>query len=478
MSSSYSTNVMWKWLERVLAQVIQLIVQIVLARIVTIEEFGVVSIVVIISTFATVFVQNGFCLALVQKKDSDELDFASVFSFNLVLSLLLYLVLFFVSPAIASFYDVPSLSQVLRIYLLILPINAFGAIQNALIQKRLLYKETFFCSAVVTIISGAIGVYLAINGFGVWALVSQQLGFQVLYSVFLLFILKWKPCIKLSVQRLKPMIPFGFSMLFTSLVAQLNERVYSIVIGKAFDESTLALFIKGHQFPNLATSSLNTSNANVLFAVISNTTEDKEAIKKVIKESIQKSLYFALPMLCGIFLIAHEMVIILLTEKWELCIPFVRTECVFSFILLITTIFNQSIKAYGKGRLCVILELVKLLLTFVAFFLFYKRGLIFACYAKIIVALIMFFVSFVFAKLYFCFGVMDLIESSWKIVISIIPIVIATYLIKIAFANSHLIVMTIIEVGISAVFYVVSTFLLRVNETRVIVDKIRQVMKG
>ena len=475
--SSYSSNIMWKWLERILSQIIQLAVQIVLARIVSVEEFGIVSIVVIFTTFASVFVQNGFCLALVQKKDSDELDFSSVFIFNLVLSFAIYAILFVLSPLIANFYEISNLTIVLRVYLIILPINAFGAIQNTIIQKKMLFRKTFFCSAVTAIVSGVIGIVMAFGGFGVWALVAQQLGYQLVYSFILVFVLKWKPKFRFSGKRLLPLIPFGLSMLFSSLIAQLNERAYSIVIGKAYDSSTLALFNKGHQFPNLATSSLNTSNSNVLFAVVSKSNEDKEIIRNVVRESIQKSLFFALPMLVGMYFVAREMVLVLLTSKWEQCIPYLKTECVYLLLILVSTIFNQAIKAYGKGKLCVILELSKLVLTFVAFFFFYKKGLIYACYAKIGVAIIMLVVSFAFSNAYFRFTLADWFKSSWKMIASVLPIVFITFLASFMFGSSHLIAMICFEVFISAILYVLLTYILKVEEVRNIVSRIKNVLK-
>ena len=365
MSQDYSkksevlSSLIWKLMERGGTQGIQFIVQIVLARLLLPEDYGLIALVSIFILVANVFVQSGFNTALIQKKDADELDFSSVFYLSLFIATILYSLLFLISPLIASFYNEPELILVLRVLSLTLFLGAFNSIQNAYIAKKMMFKKLFFSSLGAIIISGIIGVILAYLGYGVWALVCQQLINRFMSTLILWFIVKWRPRFMFSFERIKSLFSYGSKLLMSGLLNTIYNEITTLVIGKIHSPSTLGFYNRGKQFPQFIVSNIDGSIQSVMLPTLSAQQDNKERVKNMVRRSIVTSSFIMFPIMIGLAVIAEPLVKIILTDKWLPAVPFLQIFCATYALMPIHTANLQAINALGRSDIFLRLEVIK-----------------------------------------------------------------------------------------------------------------------
>ena len=263
-------------MERGGTQGIQFIVQIVLARLLLPEDFGSITIVLIFIQLANVFIQSGFNTALIQKKDADEVDFSSVFYLSLFVAGLLYVVLFFTSQFIADFYRLPQLAQILRVLSITLFFGAFNSIQNAYVARNMIFKKLFFSSLGAIIVSGTVGITAAYLGWGVWALVAQQLINQLAVTLILWFTVKWRPKLLFSIEKVKVLFSFGWKLLVSSLINTLYIDIRSLIIGKIYPPAMLGYYDRGKLFTKIIVSNIDGSIQSVMLPALASQQDDKK----------------------------------------------------------------------------------------------------------------------------------------------------------------------------------------------------------
>ena len=357
--SKIVSSLLWKLMERGGTQGIQFIVMIVLARHLLPKDFGLIAIVVIFIALANVLVQSGFNTALIQKKNADEVDFSSVFYLNLLATSILYIVLFFSAPFLASFFEQEQLILVLRILSLTLFLVAINSIQNAVIVRNLQFKKLFFSSLGAVIVSGIVALIMAFLNFGVWTLVGYQLINQFLITLILWFTVKWRPQLLFSFERIKALFSFGWKLLVASLIDTFNNNLQSLIIGKMFSPTLLGFYSRGEQFPSHIVSNVNGSIQSVMFPTLSSHQDNKQRIKEMVRRSIVTSSFIIFPMMVGLAIIAEPLVKILLTEKWLPAVPFLQIFCAAYALWPIHTSNLQAINALGRSDIFVKLEIFK-----------------------------------------------------------------------------------------------------------------------
>ena len=254
-------SLIWKFLERGGIQGVQFVLSIILARLVSPSDYGVIALILVFIQIANVFIQSGFNTALIQKKDADELDFSSIFYLSLFVAFVCYLVLFFTAPLVAIFYKQPILVSLIRVLAFTLFFGAINSVQNAVVSRTMQFKRFFYSSMGSVIGSGVLGVILAYRGFGVWALVSQQLVNNILTCVILWFTVKWRPKLLFSLERVKSLFGFGWKLLVSALLDTVFRNIYSLVIGRMYNSSQLGYFNRGQQFPQVIASNLDGNSA-------------------------------------------------------------------------------------------------------------------------------------------------------------------------------------------------------------------------
>lgn len=354
------SSLFWKLMEHGGTQAIQFIVQIVLARLLLPDDYGIIALIVIFISLANVFVESGFNSALIQKKNADETDFSSVFYVSLLVAGVLYVILFIAAPVIADFYAEPLLIPVLRVLAITLFFGAFNSIQNTIVSVNLQFKKLFFSSTGAILVSGSAGIYMAYSGFGVWALVAQQLCNQLLITLILWFTVEWRPKLVFSVERVKVLFSYGWKLLVSALINTFYMQLRSLIIGKLYNPAMLGFYNRGQQFPALIIENINGSIQSVLFPVLSSQQDHRQRVKEMVRRAIVTSSFVIFPMMAGLVVTAEPIVKILLTDKWLPCVPFLQIFCASYALWPIHTANLQAIKAVGRSDIFLKLELVKI----------------------------------------------------------------------------------------------------------------------
>lgn len=352
-------SLFWKLMERGGVQGIQFIVQIVLARILSPNDYGIISLLTIFIALANVFIQSGFNTALIQKKNVKEEDFSSVLYISLVVSTILYIILFFASPFIANFYKIAELKQVLRVLAIILFFGAFNSIQNAIIARTMQFKKLFIGSVFSILISGIVGITLAYSGFGVWALVAQQIVNQVSITFILWFTLKWRPKLIFSINRVGNLFSYGWKLLVSSLIDTIYMNLRGLIVGKVYASNMLAFYNRGEQFPQLIVNNINGSIQSVMLPTLSAEQENKKRVKELVRRSIVTSSFLIFPMMIGLAVVGEPLIKILLTDKWLPAVPFMQIFCLSYALWPIHTSNLQAINALGRSDIYLKLEIIK-----------------------------------------------------------------------------------------------------------------------
>jgi len=369
--SSTLHSLFWKFSERSSVQIVSLVINIILARILTPEDYGIVAMVTIFITLSYVLVDGGFSSALIQKKNADKLDFSSVFYFTLGFSIILYIVLFLCAPYISNFYDnkYPQLTSVLRVLGFQIIIYGVNSIQIAYVSKKMMFKNLFFASLIGTVISAMAGIIMAYGDFGVWAIVTQHLTSTLITTIVLYVITRKLPTLAFSCRRLKGLLNYGIKILGSSLIINVFQELRAIIIGKIYSAKDLALYDRGRQFPWLLVNNINTSIGAVLFPVISQKQDDLASVKKFTRKSIRFSAFVMSPLMFALAVCSEPIVRLILTEKWIDCVPLMQWFCLVYLFQPIHTANLQALKAIGRSDICLNLEIVKKLLELVSLFL-------------------------------------------------------------------------------------------------------------
>ena len=257
--SKVFTNLIWRFAERIGARLISVVVNLILARVLGAEKFGTVAIVLIITDILQVFIESGFGTALIQKKNADDLDFSSVFFFNITACVILYTLLFALAPWISHLYHRPELLEVIRVVGLILIISGVRNVQQAYVSRNMLFKRFFFATIGGTICAAVVGIWMAYRGYGVWAYVAQYLVNNLVGTLILWFTVKWRPKAIFSFERLKGLFSFGWKLLASSLLNTVSEKLRPMIIGYRYTSADLALYNEGMIFPNLIVENVNSS---------------------------------------------------------------------------------------------------------------------------------------------------------------------------------------------------------------------------
>lgn len=349
----------WNILEKFSSQGLQFIISIILARILLPDDYGVVALITVLIQVANVFVIDGFNTSLVQKKNPDELDFSSVFWFTCLIALCFYFIFYFSAPFIADFYKQPVLKTLTRFLALSFIYTPLSSCQYAYISKHLLFKVYFLRSIVCMTMSGAISIYLALKGAGVYALVIQSLSYGTINCIILWLSIEWRPKFLFSFSRIKLLISFGWKIVVSSLMTTLFKNVYSLIIGKVYSTEQLGLYNRGQQFPGIIANNFLLALKNVIMPTYSSKNNDIEVVKSMARNTVSVSAYVLLPLLCGLLAVARPLVKVLLTEKWLDTIPFLQISCAFFIFSSLNETNLTAINALGYSGIFLKYEIIK-----------------------------------------------------------------------------------------------------------------------
>lgn len=353
------TGFFWQLSQKVLCQVVSFGISVVLARLLLPSDYGVIAICSMFLVLTGIFIGGGLGTALVQKKNADDIDFCTVFYSGLVLSIVVYLAVFFAAPYIAIFFKNEQITAVIRVLALSMPIGTLSGVQNAFVSKQMIFKKFFYSSLIGTIASGAVGLGMALTGFGVWALVGQNLVSTITNTLVLFCIIDWHPKLIFSYERFKQLFSFGWKMAVVNILTTFFYQLKGYVIGYKYSAAQLAYYNRGEGLPGILYNNINGTISDVLFPALSQLQDDKEALKRALSRAMRISSFFLIPALFGLAAISDKLVIIIFSEKWAPSIPFMQVICMISCSDILGMANYQAIKAVGRADTLLKMEFLK-----------------------------------------------------------------------------------------------------------------------
>ena len=372
-------GVLWSFVERFSVQGTSFLITIVMARILSPSDYGLIGMLAIFMSLSQVFIDGGFSSALIQKKDRTDVDFSTVFYINVLISSILYVCLFICSPFIAYFYNQPILNNITRVYSLNLIINSLCAVNNTKLIIDIDFKTQSKISLTSSIISGIIGIISAILGYGVWAIVIQQLSAALIRVCVSFVYVRWFPKLQFSKESFTSLFGFGSKLLLASIISSIYTNLYNLVIGKKFSSAKLGYFTRANQFETLVSQNVASILTRVSYPLLAKLQNDNETLLNVYRKYIRLSAFFMFPLVMLLCAIAKPLVLVLLTEKWSECIILIQILS-FAYIFDGITVININLLSVkGRSDLVLRLEIIKKTIAFTILFLSLYFDLIGIC---------------------------------------------------------------------------------------------------
>lgn len=358
-SKRLSLSFFWSFLEQGSTSIISLVVQIILARLLLPDSFGIMAILLVAVNMATTISQSGLGAALIQKKDTTKTSFSTAFWLSLLFSVAIYAVVFFVAPLLAIIYSMPDLTLFLRVLGLSVLFDSINSVQRSLLQKRLMFKSLFRANLLSILIGALIGIILAFNGFGVWSLIAQTIC-QAIASCLILFIqIPWKPSLELDIHNGKEMLKYGWKICITGLLNTCYTGLSELVIGKTNPASDLGYYSQGRKWPNAAMGAVNNALQNVLFPTLSTLQNDMPAFRSAIRKILSVGFYITAPICFLSAVVAEPLVAILLGESWLSCTLIFQFSCL-GYVLIMPQVVNlRAYMALGHSGIYLKLQVIK-----------------------------------------------------------------------------------------------------------------------
>ena len=381
-------GVSWSFVEQILTRGVNFVIGIILARLLSPTDYGLVGMLAIFLAISQLFIDGGLTSALIRTKNPSEKDYSTVYIINLTLSVVFYFLLFFCAPLVARFYDQPLLQPLMRAVSLILIIGSISSVQGPLLTIRVDFKTKSIISILAAVISGTTGIVCAYKGLGVWALVAQSIASASAVTLLTLALVRWMPKLVFSKESFKRLFSYSSKLLAASCISTIYDNAYPLVIGKKFTAADVGQYTRAGQFPGMANDTIVSALNRVAFPILSQVQDDDERLLRVYEKYIQLACFVIFPVLMGLCGCARPLVLLLLTDKWLDCVPLMQIIC-FSKLLNGVTVINLNL-LYVKGRsdLVLRLEFIKKAIAFAILFISMLFNLTVMCYGLVLYSII------------------------------------------------------------------------------------------
>jgi len=405
LKSTTIRAISWSFIDSVVVRGLQFIIGVLLARILFPEHFGLIGMLMVFLAVAEAFMYSGFGIALIQKMDVEQADTCSIFYFNIFMGVIAASILCLTAPWIAKFYNQPILTSMLRVLSVTLIINSLSLIHTVLLIKEVNFKRLTKVNLISSVTSGIIGVWLATTGFGVWSLVAQQVSSSFFRAITLWVINSWRPSLIFSLDALRKMFGFGSKLLFSNLLNQTFNNIYSLVIGKLFSARDLGFYSRAKSLQEI--SSFTDTIWRVTFPVFSKIQDDPARLKRGVKKTLTWIVLVNFPLMIGLLVISRPLVIVLLTEKWTQSIPYFRLFCVSGLMLPFDMMNMNVLMALGRSDIYLRLEIIKKILVILSISIMWRYGIIYIIYGMIATDFISCFISSYYTKIFIKYSILE-----------------------------------------------------------------------
>lgn len=465
-------GLIWSAVQRFSSQGAQFVFTIIIARQLTPEDYGVVGMLGIFLAVATVFVDGGFTNALIRKQDRTQADLSTVFYFNIVIGLLAYLVIFAIAPFVADFYDMPMLTDVLRVFGLTIIINSFCAIQMTLFNINIDFKTQTTISLISIFVSGIVALCCAFAGMTYWTLVIQALTSSIVSTSLYWVMSNWRPILVFSKQSFHEMFSFGSKLLIQGLINSIYSNIYPIIIGKLFAASTLGNYTRAQSFANFPSVAMTGIMQRVTYPVLCRMQDNEHELAYTYRKFLRLSAFVIFPMMTGLAALSTQFVILTIGEKWLFCALLLQIICFSVMWYPIHAINLNLLQVKGRSDLSLRLEIIKKIVGVAILCISAPFGIVAMCYFHILSSLFCLIINTYYTGKLINFGfIRQMRDLSPTLIISV-----AMYGL-ILFVNqmiTHLWLQVVIGAFIGIAFYVVMSFLFNKNEWKTLLSQVKK----
>lgn len=441
----------WKFFEKAGTQIISMIIQIVLARLLMPEDYGLIGYLALFISISDVFLKQGFTTALIQKKDISNKEMSSVFFINIGMAFAIYILLYLLAPFISSFYSEPKLINIMRVLSFSVVIGAIGAVHSAVIAKNLDFKKGFWGGLVNTVTYGIIGIFLASVGFGVWALVMGRLIGLFFETVVLWKLVKWRPEAIFSFRSVKRLFDFSSKVLGTNLLNTLFNNINSLIIGRIYTSTDLGYYQRGQNIPQTIMTSIDGSMSEVMYPTFALFQDNKYELRVALRRSMKLSMYLIMPILIGLIITAEPLTIILLTRKWLPSVKYMKLMCAICMFWPLSAQIH-ALNALGLSGITFKISIFEKCITLTLVLTLIKYGVIYAMIGNIISSICNFFITSFYVKKYINYGLEEVFVDLIKPIILAMVMGFIVNILNYMISNLYILLFIQIIVGIILYF--------------------------
>jgi teichuronic acid exporter len=443
----------WSFLESIGVRGVQFVIGIILARLLFPKDFGLIGMLMIFMAVAESLIDSGFQAALIQKREATSTDTCSIFYFNIIIGIAAAALLCAVAPWIAAFYNQPILTPLTRALSLTIVINSFGSIQNTILMREIDFKTLSKASLITGVLSGIVGISMAATGFGVWSLVAQQISRAFLWTVFMWLFNAWRPALIFSLKSLREMFGFGSRILVSGLINRIFDNIYLLVIGKLFSATDLGFFTRAKVMQELPSQTLSWIVGRVTFPIFSTIQNDQTRLKRGMRKALTFLVLVNFPMMIGLAVIARPLVLVLLTEKWAECIPYLQLLCLVGLFSPVILINSNLLFALGRSKIHLRVEIIKKVLIVMNIAITWRWGISAMIYGMIVTSVMFFYLNSYYTGVLIGYAIRDQLRDLFPSLITAVLMGMAVYVVGLMpFPNLWF--MLLVQISIGTVMYV------------------------
>ncbi len=460
----------FKWIavEQSSVQIIRFLLGIILARLLSPEDYGIIGLITVFLAISLSFINSGFGSALIQKKNRTEVDYSTVFYFNIAVSIVFWIILSLSSKFIADFFHQPLLVKITPIIGFNLVINAFGLIQISRMSIKLDFKSQAKATLIATVLSGLIGIIMAYTGYGVWALVFQTLCRNFINTCLLWYFEKWKPLLIFSRDSFKTLFSFGSKMLFSGLIVQIYQNIYKLIIGRFFSASDLGFYTRAKLFKDLPSTNLTVIMQKITFPVLSSLQDDDDKLLSAFKKFLKMTVFIVMPLMGGMLILSEPLILFTIKEKWAPSIPFLQLLCFIGFLSPIHILNLTLLQVKGRSDLYLKLEIIKKILTTISIFITFSISIKAMIIGSIVASFIGLYINTYYTRKIINYGLIkqirDFIPTILLTLIMITLVFLTNYFISGNFAK------LLIGSLVGVISYLGLSYLLKFEELKEIIE--------
>ena len=404
-------GVFWNALGKAGQLITNFTVHILLARLLLPKHFGLIAMLTIFIDVSKIFLSSGFGQSLIQKKKPVDIDYSTVFVYNLMVGLLFYIILFFIAPLISRFYDEPTLIPLTRFLASILIINAFSLVQNSIIMKKIDFKALSIINIGSMFFSGSIAVYMAFKGFGVWSLATNTVLYSLIHTILLNVKSNWKLSFKFSIDSFRELFSFGSKLLIGGLLGKIAQNIYNVIIGKAFSATALGYYNQAMKLQRLPSQNINAIIQGVTFPVLSSIQDDDARLKSAYQRILKILVFINFPLMIFLIAVSEPLIRLLLTEKWLPAVPYFRLVCIVGMLRPIQSLNINILKVKGRSGLILRLTIAKLIIAGIVISISIQWGVLFLVVGQVVISFIAYYINSYYSGLFINYGLWEQVKD-------------------------------------------------------------------